>query len=242
MKELRTSETRIIYRSQINLNPINPKRHSDEVVKLQKKNLQKMGYLGGVVWNERTGNLVDGHRRILAMDLYYKYDATPQTDYQIKVEVVALDEKTEKEQLTYMAVGNTKADIDLIARYIGDIDLNDIGLSSNEIDEIMAFNSNLNITIDTFDDMLATTEDTEPAEDAKHDTTNEGLSYEDRTAQMKALKQQVKEQAIERQKQEESYIVVSFSNYTTKEDFCDLVGIGTDEKFIKGEDLIKYLG
>ena len=41
MKELKQSETRIIKRSKINLNPINPKRHSDERVKLQKKNLQK---------------------------------------------------------------------------------------------------------------------------------------------------------------------------------------------------------
>lgn len=49
MKELKQSETRIIKRSKINLNPINPKRHSDERVKLQKKNLQKVGFLGGIV-------------------------------------------------------------------------------------------------------------------------------------------------------------------------------------------------
>ena len=49
MKELKQSETRIIKRSQMNLNPINPKRHSDEKVKLQKKNLQKVGFLGGIV-------------------------------------------------------------------------------------------------------------------------------------------------------------------------------------------------
>ena len=52
MKELKQSETRIIKRSQINLNPINPKRHSDERIRLQKKNLQKVGFLGGIVWNE----------------------------------------------------------------------------------------------------------------------------------------------------------------------------------------------
>ena len=122
MKELKQSETRVIKRSQINLNPINPKRHSDEKVKLQKKNLQKIGFLGGIVWNEKSGNLIDGHRRIKAMDLHYKYNGTPGTDYDVKVEVVNLDDKAEKEQLTYMAVGNTKPDIDLIAGYISDID------------------------------------------------------------------------------------------------------------------------
>ena len=55
MKELKQSETRIIKRSKINLNPINPKRHSDERVKLQKKNLQKVGFLGGIVWNGEIG-------------------------------------------------------------------------------------------------------------------------------------------------------------------------------------------
>ena len=54
MKELKQSETRIIKRSQINLNPINPKRHSDEKVKLQKKNLQKIGFLGGIVCGKET--------------------------------------------------------------------------------------------------------------------------------------------------------------------------------------------
>ena len=115
---IKNSETIIIKRSQINLNPINPKRHTDRAVKLQEKNLKKVGFLGGIVWNRNTGNLIDGHRRIMAMDLYYKYDGA--NDYDVKVESVELDDKTEKEQLTYMAVGNTKPDIDLIAKYIGD--------------------------------------------------------------------------------------------------------------------------
>lgn len=94
MKELKQSETRVIKRFQINLNPINPKRHSDEKVKLQKKNLQKVGFLGGIVWNEKSGNLIDGHRRIKAMDLYYKYDGTrPHTDGFQRNNAKCLDEK-----------------------------------------------------------------------------------------------------------------------------------------------------
>lgn len=38
-----------------------------------------------------------GHRRIKAMDLHYKYNGTPGTDYDVKVEVVNLDDKAEKE-------------------------------------------------------------------------------------------------------------------------------------------------
>ncbi len=79
MKKLAESRTETIKRSQIRLNPLNPKRHTDDKIRFQKLNLQKVGYMGGIVWNEVTGNLIDGHRRIQAMDSYYKYDGTPAT-------------------------------------------------------------------------------------------------------------------------------------------------------------------
>jgi len=159
MKELKQSETRIIKRSQINLNPINPKRHSDERIRLQKKNLQKVGFLGGIVWNELSGNLIDGHRRIKAMYMYYKYDGTSDTDYKVKVEVVNLDEKKEKEQLTYMAVGNTKPDLDLLASYLPDIDYSEVGLSPDELNDILAISEvDANSLSESLDDLLLPTD------------------------------------------------------------------------------------
>lgn len=233
MKEIKQSETRIIKRSDINLNPINPKRHTDEKVKLQKKNLQKVGFLGGIVWNEVSRNLIDGHRRIKAMDLHYKYDGTSGTDYDVKVEVVALDEKTEKEQVTYMAVGNTKPDIDLIADYINDIDYSDVGLSEAELNDILSMTSISDIGLsDSLDDLLSP-----PVEESKHpDKTDE-----EKKAHMKEVKQQVKAVAEERQLNEEAHIMLSFSSYDAKADFCDLLGISTDEKFAKGEDVLKLI-
>ena len=236
MKELKQSETRVIRRSQINLNPINPKRHSDEKVKLQKKNLQKIGFLGGIVWNEKSGNLIDGHRRIKAMDLHYKYDGTSSTDYDVKVEVVGLDDKTEKEQLTYMAIGNTKPDIDLIAKYIVDIDYSDAGLDIGELNDILAINTDIPSLSDSLDDLLlpASFDDIiAPNADEK--------TYEEKKEHMKAIKRQVKESAIERQQNEEAYITLSFSSYDAKDDFCDLLGISTDNKFVKGEDVLRLI-
>lgn len=136
--KINQSETREIMRSQIRLNPLNPKRHTDELVKLQKKNLQKVGFLGGVVWNDATGNLVDGHRRLLALDIINGYNGDPSTDYPVKVEVTSLDEKTEKEQVTYMAVGSTRYELDMIAAYIKDIDYKDLGLRDGELRDILA--------------------------------------------------------------------------------------------------------
>lgn len=233
IRSLKQSETKVIKRSQINLNPINPKRHTDEKVGLQKKNLQKVGFLGGVVWNERSGNLIDGHRRIKAMDLYYKYDGSSETDYEVKVEVVHLDEKTEKEQMTYMAVGNTKADIDLIADYIGDIDYTDLGLNETEIGDILSLAGTENILLDSLDDLLST--DSVPSDVSQNATPQE------KKAHMKDVKQHVKEAARERQMNEEAYVTLSFSTFQAKSDFCDLIGCSTDDKFVKGEDVLKLI-
>ena len=233
MKELKQSETRIIKRSKINLNPINPKRHSDERVKLQKKNLQKVGFLGGIVWNEKSGNLIDGHRRIKAMDLHYKYDGTSSTDYNVKVEVVNLDDKAEKEQLTYMAVGNTKPDSDLIADYINDIDYSDVGLSEAELNDILSISGIDDIRLsDSLDNLLSS-----PVKESKRLDRTE----EEKKAHMKEVKQQVKAVAKERQLNEEAYIMLSFSSYEAKADFCDLLGIRTDDKFAKGEGVLKLI-
>lgn len=237
MKELKQSETRIIKRSQINLNPINPKRHSDEKVKLQKKNLQKIGFLGGIVWNEKSGNLIDGHRRIKAMDLHYKYDGTSKTDYDVKVEVVALDDKAEKEQLTYMAVGNTKPDIDLIAGYISDIDYTNVGLDIGELNDILSINTEMPSQLDSVDDLLSPL----PSFDEIETLSADEKTYDEKKEHMKAIKQQVRELSIERQQNEEAYITLSFSSYNAKEDFCDLLGISTDDKFVKGEDVLKLI-
>lgn len=237
MKELKQSETRIIKRSQINLNPINPKRHSDEKVKLQKKNLQKIGFLGGIVWNEKSRNLIDGHRRIKAMDLHYKYDGTSKTDYDVKVEVVALDDKAEKEQLTYMAVGNTKPDIDLIAGYISDIDYTNVGLDIGELNDILSINTEMPSQLDLVDDLLSPL----PSFDEIETPSADEKTYDEKKEHMKAIKQQVRELSIERQQNEEAYITLSFSSYNAKEDFCDLLGISTDDKFVKGEDVLKLI-
>lgn len=227
MKELKQSETRIIKRSKINLNPINPKRHSDERVKLQKKNLQKVGFLGGIVWNEKSGNLIDGHRRIKAMDLHYKYDGTSSTDYNVKVEVVNLDDKAEKEQLTYMAVGNTKPDIDLIADYINDIDYSDVGLSEAELNDILSISGIDDIRLsDSLDNLLSS-----PVKESKRLDRTE----EEKKAHMKEVKHQVKENAQKQAENMDAYVVLSFDTYEAKAAFCERFGYEPDMKFIKGE-------
>ena len=234
MKQLKQSETTTINRSQINLNPYNPKKHTDKEIKNQLANLKKVGFNGGIKWNKITGNLIDGHRRIKAMDIYYKYNGTPETDYQVKVEAVEFDEKTEKEQLTYEALGNTRADYSLVAEYINDIDYTSLGLSDYDINELSNFVIDINDytpQVETYEDLITT-----PQVEAK-----DLPSYEDKKEQVKQMKQQVKEKAIERQKNEDAFITLSFSSYEAKSAFCEIIGIDPDERFAKGENILNMI-
>lgn len=231
MKELKQSETITIQRSQINLNPYNPKKHTDEAVKNQLKNIKKVGYNGGIKWNKTTGNLIDGHRRIKALDLYYKYDGTTQTDYSVKVEAVAFDEKTEKEQMTYEALGNTKADYHLVAEYIREIDYTNLGLSDEDLTAILSLaDVDVNPIVETFEDFILPTEEPKTEPDA-----------EEKKEAVKEMKAQIKENAIERNLNENAYITLSFSTHRDKAIFCELLGISEAENFAKGEDVLSLI-
>ena len=237
---LKQSETRNIKRSEINLNPVNPKRHTDEAVKLQKKNLQKVGFLGGIVWNERTGNLIDGHRRVMAMDLHYKYDGTPKTDYSLKVEMVSLDEKQEKEQFTYMAVGNTKADIDLIARYAPDIDLSDVGLGADDIAAIGSLIGTADLDIPDIGAELFDFHG-EDGQRVVADAEKPEKTKTEKIQHVKDMKRQTDEKAEERAKDEAAYCTLSFSNYDNYLDFIELVGATEGDRYIKGERVLEMI-
>ena len=238
MKELKQSETQTIQRSQLHLNPYNPKKHTDKKIKEQLANFKKVGFNGGIKWNKTSGNLIDGHRRLMAMDLYYKYDGTPATDYQVKVEVVEFDPKTEKEQMTYEALGNTRADYALVAAYIDEIDYKNIGLSDEDLSAISALiATDVPPVVETIDDFITPT----PAENARAARTSEEPSYEDKKEKVKAMKQQIREQAIERGRNEEAYLTLSFTSHQAKSDFCELLGIDPDSRFAKGEDVLSII-
>lgn len=231
VKALEVSETRVIKRSQLHGHKMNPKRHADEKVKQQAKNLKKVGYLGGIVWNETTGNIIDGHRRIKAMDLYYGYDGTPETDYDVKVEVVHMDEAAEKQQLAYMAAGDTKADLDLLAEFANDIDLGEIGLDQSEIDDILNIaNGSNEEAVDILSELVT------PTKKVPEKGTAE---YEEAKARVKAGKAKTREMAQRDAQNDAAHVTLSFSNYDNFVAFCDLMGVAPDVKFVKGEELLQ---
>lgn len=236
MKKLKESQQRVIKRSQIRLNPSNPKTHEETAVKFQMKNMKKNGYLGGVQWNERTGNLIDGHRRVLAMDLYYKYDGTAETDYDIRLEVVDFDEKTEKEQMTYEAAGSTKPDHRAIAEYIGDLDVENLGLSEVDLNDIMSLRVDAGTpVVEEIEGFL------EPPEEAVEEDYSYEPSYEERKAKIKEAKAQTREKTEREAANEQAFLVLSFSTSEAKEALCEMLGLSPAAQYAKGEDFLRMI-
>lgn len=248
MSKVKNSETLEIFRSEISLNPHNPKLHPDKEVKLQVKNIRKNGYLGGIVWNKTTGNLVDGHRRVKALDIINKYDGTPDTDYAIKVEVVEFDQKTELQQLTYMAVGNSKADYNLIARYVGDIDYADVGLSDEDYQKIVELTDHhVEEGMVSMDDDFISPAPTYELPDEDEKTSDDFVKEHEEKPKM--TKEEVKKEkehcdnvATGRQSDQDLYVFLSFDNIENKAMFCELLGfVPTNSMMVKGEDVMRLI-
>lgn len=131
------AETREVHRSEITLAAYNPRKISEEARKQLKANLKRVGLMGGIVWNETTGNLVSGHQKVGIMDELNKYNPqTHENDYKLRVEVVHLSEKEEKEQNLFM---NNRAvqgefDDDMLIRLLGDIDYKNAGFNSFDME------------------------------------------------------------------------------------------------------------
>lgn len=251
------SETKLIKRSEINLNPYNPKHHSAEDVKRQKANIRRVGLLGGIVWNESTGNLLDGHRRIEACDQIKKYDGTPDTDYEVKVEAVDFDEKTEKEQLTYMAVANTKADYNEIAKYIDDIDFNFAGLSEQDAEAIKQLQDTLDEELDSLtmpdygDEFMSPIPKTAKAPVTELITDNRTTADIQKqldekpkmsVEEVKAEKRHCDNVVENNQANIDTYVFLDFGSVELKMAFCEILGVIPEKSMrIAGEDVLRLI-
>ncbi|GIM60078.1 hypothetical protein CAPN008_01280 [Capnocytophaga canis] len=254
MKEFKQSQTEIINRSQIHFAPYNPKKHSDEQVKSILKDLKKNGFYGGVVWNKTTGNLIDGHKRVMAHDLYHKYNGTPERDYQIKVEVAEFDEQTEKIRNIWHTKSQTPLDDDLMRQLVPDLEnYQDAGLTEFDI-------SMYSYNVDDYDMDLQGTEkwskNTDENEElqaidllTKESEENKKIDrsvnfYEDtpenQIARHNEIKK-VKDRIKNTNNQEKdggmlSYVILKFDNPKNKESFCIRMGYNPHDKIIIGEE------
>ena len=227
------SETLEINRSQINFAPYNPKKHSKDAIAAQKRNFKKVGFLGGIVWNETTGNLVSGHKRTMAMDDINKYDGTPATDYLIKVEKITIDQTTEKEQNIYMdsASTNTAQDADMLRAIIPDIDWENAGLTEEDL-KIIGVEFAYEDTTNLLDEI---TEMNEP--------TIEERAFQKEANKQKIIeaKKEIRESLDKKMDDGDPFIVLSFDNYAAKVVFMKRFDFDSDQKYVKGEILSEMI-
>jgi hypothetical protein len=224
------SESAVVMRSKINYNPKNVKRHDDEEVKEQLKNFRRVGYLGGIIFNEVTTNLVSGHKRLMAQDLYYGNTPETPVDYPVRVELVHFDQKTELETLIYMdsRSTNTFQSYDLLAEVLPEIDAKLAGLDQNEI-ALIALESPL-IKVGKTDDITT---------DFKK--LNEGYEQEKERAKeaVKAVKAKMKSGIQEGGGA--AYVTLSFDSYANKCQFLEQYGYDADLVTLKGEQFLELI-
>jgi len=251
--KIKQSETRVLKRSEITPSDYNPRTISDEARKALKKNIKENGIIGGMVWNEQTGNLVSGHQKLNIADEVNKYEAG-KNDYEIKVEVINVDLKKEKELNIFFNSKAVQGEMDYkkLAQIFPDIDadlagLDEVDLSMIEIElpdvpevEIPSFEPQKEKAEKAMQEKSVTEELNNTVyhnSDGIHDMEkkeSEEMSDEEKNALVKAIKEKVKEGATI---QGDPYFTVSFDSYDAKVEFLEFLGFNPEDKFIKGEEL-----
>ena len=205
------SEAVIVDRSQIKNAPYNPRKISPEALKGLKANIKKIGLLGGIVVNKTTWHLVSGHQRLSVLDSLEKSE-----NYKLRVELVELDEKTEKEQNIFMNSSSVQGEFDLdqLSLILPEIDYSAAGLNESDL-HILG-------VLDTLPEAIPELAD---------DVTD---TYHDRKDKVKAMKKNIKEGYSDKFNTE-PIVTLSFSSNRSKEDFMRRFGYDPLASFVNGD-------
>ena len=233
-----TSESVELLRSQINLHEKNPRSISTENRKALKRGIKKFGMVGGIVVNKRTNyTLVSGHQRLSVMDELQKYNPdTKNNDYTIRVDLIDVEEKEEKELLILLNNPSAQGewDYDTLRELIPDIDYKDAGLTEQDLDIIgVDFNFQTeeeNAITGELDGLMEPVREEHQAEVAQRQAERA-----EKTAHMKQVKEEVKQAAAKAAANMDAYLMLSFDSWEAKAEFCEKFGFSPEDKFLKGE-------
>lgn len=244
-KYIRTESVEL-KRSQIKFADYNPRVLDDEAKKTLKRGIKKFGLVGGVTVNKRTGfTVVSGHQRLTVMDELQKYNPeTMENDYKVRIDVVDVDDKMEKELNILLNNPNAQGrwDYEKLAQIIPDIDYKDAGLTDVDlnmigVDYLLQTEEENNIADELEDLMSPIVEEREEAkaERAAEREMQKAIEREAKVQHMKDVKQQVRDAAVSKAEQMDAYVMLSFSSWGAKAEFCERFGYPAEMKIIKGE-------
>lgn len=248
-------ESREIQRSIINFANYNPRKIAPEARKSLKANLKRIGLLGGIVWNEVTGNLVSGHQRISIIDEVNKYNSdTKENDYLIRVEVVRMDEKTEKEQNIFMNNRSVQGefDSDMLKDMLGGIDYNLAGLNDFDLsmlgigdldfsinDEIWSKDNILNDSLYSIDEITKEGEENKRIDRSGDFYSDSKENQIARHNEVQKIKDRIgRQNSFEKDNGMLSYVVLSFKSPMERANFMEMFGYEFDERYIDGKEFM----
>lgn len=228
------SESVELKRSAVHFSSYNPRTISDDERKTIKRGIKKFGLVGGLVVNKRTGmTVVSGHQRLTVMDELNKF---PEEDYVIRVDLIDVDDKQEKELNILLNNPNAqgKWDYDALAKMVPDIDWKDAGLTDVDLnligcDYLLQTEEESSIA-DALSGMMS-----EVNEQNEADIAQRQLERAEKVAHMKEVKQQVKENAQKQAENMDAYVMLFFDTYEAKAAFMERFGYEPNMKVIKGE-------
>lgn len=189
------------------------------------------------------------------MDEVNRYDPrTKKNDYLIRVEVVHMDDKTEKEQNIFMNNRNVQGEFDteMLKDLLDGIDYNLAGLNDFDLNMlgIGDFDFSVNDDIwrkeDILDDSLSGLDDVtkDGSEDKNIDRSCNfyQASKENQIArhnEVQKIKDRISSQNnFEKDNGMLSYVVLSFSSPTERANFMEMFGYGFDERYIDGKEFM----
>ena len=229
-------------RSQINPASYNPRNITEEGRKALKRSIKLYGVVGGIVVNQATGyTIVGGHQKVAVLDELNKYNnLTKENDYTLRVELINVDEKTEKQLNITLNNPNVGGiwDYDKMRELIPDIDYKDAGLTEADLNiigvDFLLQTEEENSLADALEEMISPVTERKEAEKAQRQSEKQ-LEREAKIQHMKDVKAQVREQASKTTQDMDAYLMLSFDNFEAKAEFCERFGINPYDKFFKGE-------
>lgn len=209
-----TSNNIDVKRSSINFANYNPRKISKEAKIALRKNIKRIGLLGGIVVNLRTNNLVSGHQRLTVLDSIEGYDKDNSKDYILSVELIDVDEATEKEQNIFMNSTSAQGEFDMLqlSDLLKDIDYSNAGLSDSDM-ALLGIELDIDNSINEIDEL-------------------ESIKKKEA---IKDLKKSIRDRIDNKFDEGDPLLVLSFSSFEAKAKFMDRFGFDIYEKFIKGE-------
>lgn len=233
-----------------------------------RKNIKETGELGGLIWNEKTGNMVSGHQRLAALDALQGTE-----DYSLWVSAVQLTPKREREQNVFMNNQSAMGTWDdaLLANLIKQdgISFEGMGFDRIELEGMFADSGLLDSMFATpaaMVDVLAEAQQMRSAGDdvrkrdravaqaseaaaQAHDeellTTEDGTPVRDPEAykafgkEREAMREKIA--AVAEASDSENYIIVVMGSRKDREELMKAFGKDPDEKYVDGREFLHKL-